>query len=225
MLRIGGLQKFSLIDYPGKISAVVFTQGCDFKCPFCQNVNLVLPEKFSDSITEESVLNFLKTRQGQLQGVVITGGEPAIQKDLGVFLSKVRKLGFFIKLDTNGNNPDVVKDLVDKKLVDYIAMDVKAPLEKYDEATGIGVDKENILKSIDLIRGCGVEYQFRTTVYKALLSAGDIQNILTLIKGAKKYVLQKFSYQSGILDRSLLDKPDYTEEEFEQLAALYSCGA
>ncbi|MDP8266176.1 MAG: anaerobic ribonucleoside-triphosphate reductase activating protein [Candidatus Aceula meridiana] len=224
MLRIGGLQKFSLIDYPGKVAAVVFTQGCDFRCPFCQNVNLVLSEKFSDAIGEEAVLDFLKTRQGQLQGVVVTGGEPTIQKDLGVFLSKIKELGFLVKLDTNGNNPDAVKEFVDKKLIDYIAMDVKAPLKKYDESAGIAVDKKNILKSINLIMTSGLDYHFRTTVCKAFLSSEDIKNLLEIIKGAKRYDLQKFSYQSGILDSSLLDKPDYTADEFEQLAALYSVG-
>ena len=224
MLRIGGLQKFSLIDYPGKVAAVVFTQGCDFKCPFCQNVNLVLPEKFSESVNEEAVLDFLKQRQGQLQGVVITGGEPTIQKGLGVFLSKIKELGFLVKLDTNGNNPDVVKELMDKKLVDYIAMDIKAPLEKYDEAAGIAVNKQKIKESVNLILSSGIGYQFRTTVFKALTGEDDIKSICALIKGAKHYTLQKFSYQSDILDNSLLDKPDYTAEEFEQLAALYNRG-
>ena len=224
MLRIGGLQKFSLIDYPGKVAAVVFTQGCDFRCPFCQNVDLVLPEKFSELISEETVLNFLKQRQGQLQGVVVTGGEPTIQKDLGVFLSKIKALGFLVKLDTNGNNPEVVKDLLDKKFVDYLAMDIKVPLEKYDEAAGIVVDKEKINKSIDLIINSGVDYQFRTTVLKALVEEDDLKNICALIKDTKKYTLQKFSYQSGILDNGLLDKPDYSIEEFEQLATLYSRG-
>ena len=215
MLRIGGLQKFSLIDYPGEVAAIVFTQGCDFRCPFCHNGDLVLPEKFTDPISEESILEFLQKRQGQLTGVVITGGEPTIQKDLGVFLRKIKDLGYKIKLDTNGNNPKALKELIDQGLVDYIAMDIKAPLKKYNETTGVEIDTKKIQESINFIMKGNIEYQFRTTVLKAFLAEEDLAQISALIRGARCYNLQKFTYQEAVLDTSLLDKPDYSVAEFE----------
>ncbi|MDP8264777.1 MAG: anaerobic ribonucleoside-triphosphate reductase activating protein [Candidatus Aceula lacicola] len=217
MLRIGGFQKFSLIDFPGKMAAVVFTQGCDFRCPFCHNPDLVLPEKFSEPILEQEILEFLEKRQDQLQGVVVTGGEPTIQGDLKAFLKKVKDLGFFVKLDTNGNNPEVLDDLIKEKLIDYVAMDVKAPLEKYSDVTGVQIDQSKIKESIDLILNSGIDYQFRTTVVKPFLSDQDLSNIASFLQGAKRYILQPFSAKGDILDASLLDVGHYTSDEFDNL--------
>jgi len=138
---IGGLQRFSLIDYPGKISAILFTRGCNFRCPYCHNPELVDPQRYAEPWQEEEYWAFLQSRTQKLDAVVVTGGEPTLQEDLEPFLEKIRKMGFLIKLDTNGSNPDVLKDLLSANLVDYIAMDIKAPLEKYSEVAKVPIDK------------------------------------------------------------------------------------
>ncbi len=216
-MRIGGFQKFSLIDYPKKVAAVIFTQGCDFRCPFCHNPDLVLPEKFSPPIDEEEVLKFLLKRQGQLTGVVVTGGEPTIQNDLAEFLKKIKSFGYSIKLDTNGNNPKTLEDLFRQNLVNYIAMDVKTSFDLYEQAAGVGIDIENIKKSIDLIMGSGVEYHFRTTVVHKFISDNELQKIGKALNGAKKYFLQEFIVDHAILDKALQDSRIYSQEEFKNL--------
>ncbi|MDD3375471.1 MAG: anaerobic ribonucleoside-triphosphate reductase activating protein [Candidatus Omnitrophica bacterium] len=221
MLRIGGFQKFSLIDFPGKMAAVIFTQGCDFRCPFCHNPELVLPEKFSDSISEQEVLDFLKKRQGQLNGVAVTGGEPTIQGDLKAFLRKVKDLGFSLKLDTNGNNPEVLDNLIKESLIDYIAMDIKAPLERYSNVTGVQIDQSKIKKSINLILNSGLDYQFRTTVIRKFISSNDLENVRSLLGPVRQYVLQKFDPTSTLLDETLKDARVYNEEEFLALKEKY----
>ncbi|MEI6222885.1 MAG: anaerobic ribonucleoside-triphosphate reductase activating protein [bacterium] len=197
-MRIGGLQKFSLIDYPGKISAIIFTQGCLFRCHYCHNAELVDPLLFTDPIPVSEVLSFLEERKGKLDGVVITGGEPTIQHDLLEFMETIKKLGFLIKLDTSGVRPDVVKEAVKQNLVDYFAMDIKAPLAKYPKVVGKEVDTEKIWESILFIMDSGIDYEFRTTIVAGLLERDDILEIGNLIKGAKRYALQQF-----IPDRTL----------------------
>jgi pyruvate formate lyase activating enzyme len=135
-MKIGGLQKFSLLDYPGKISAVVFTQGCNFRCPYCHNPELVDPERFQECIPEDEIFAFLETRRGKLEAVTVTGGEPTIQNGLSSFVRRIKDMGFMVKLDTNGSRPEVLEELIRHKLIDYIAMDIKAPLEKYEAVTG-----------------------------------------------------------------------------------------
>lgn len=135
-MQIGGLQKFSLLDYPGKISAVVFTQGCNFRCPYCHNPELVDPARYQECLPEEEIFSFLETRRGKLEAVTVTGGEPTLQKSLAPFLRRIKDMGFLVKLDTNGSRPDVLEELLRQKLIDYIAMDIKAPLEKYEAVTG-----------------------------------------------------------------------------------------
>ena len=169
-MYIGGLQKFSLIDYPGLISAVIFTQGCNFRCPYCHNPQLVFPELFEESLNEESVLEFLKSREGQLDGVVITGGEPALQPDLLPFLKTIKAMSFQVKLDTNGSRPDVIEKALKGHLVNFIAMDIKAPLKNYSEICGVRVDTEAIATSIQHVLDSDIAYQFRTTVDSALMS-------------------------------------------------------
>ncbi len=191
-MLIGGFQKFSLIDYPDKISAIIFTQGCPFKCHFCHNPDLVLKKRFKTAMSEEKVLDFLKNRKNQLDAIVITGGEPTIQKDLALFIKKVKDLNYLVKLDTSGINPRVLENLINQNLLDYIAMDIKAPLEKYKEITRNNVNLENIKKSIQLIMSSNIAYEFRTTLVKDLHSADDPIKISKLIEGASKYILQRF---------------------------------
>ncbi|MEZ0337931.1 MAG: anaerobic ribonucleoside-triphosphate reductase activating protein [Aquificaceae bacterium] len=216
MFRIGGFQKFTLIDYPAKVACIVFTQGCNFRCRYCYNVELVLPEKYGPLIEVEEVLTFLESRRGMLEGVVITGGEPTIQKGLEKFIERVKALGYSVKLDTNGSKPQVIKELIDKGLVDYIAMDVKAPLYKYEEVCGVKVDTERILESIELIKSSSVDYEFRTTVVREQLTPEDIRAIGELIRGSKRYYLQKF-IPGKTLDPEFSSKSTYSKEEFERI--------
>lgn len=217
---IGGLQKFSLIDYPGKISAIVFTRGCNFRCPYCHNPELVDPQRYAKPWQEEEFWAFLQSRTQKLDAVVVTGGEPTLQEDLQPFLESIRKMGFLIKLDTNGSNPDVLKDLLSANLVDYIAMDIKAPLEKYSEVAKVSIDKTDIEESIDLIKQSNVDHEFRTTIAKNVLSKEDVVNIAKMLQGEKLYILQR-CVPTKILDPLFLAQFEpYTHEELEQMANL-----
>jgi pyruvate formate lyase activating enzyme len=201
---IGGFQKLTLIDYPGKLAATVFTVGCSFRCPFCHNPELVLSSKFSvqDNKMEKEFFTHLENRKEKLDGVCITGGEPTIQPDLVEFIRKVRKMGFSVKLDTNGTRPDVLKKLFQEKLLDYVAMDIKNTLEKYDQTTGSKTDKERIKLSVELIRNSGVPYEFRTTVVPGLHSEKDFDKIAKWLSGSRAYYLQEYR-EERILDEKL----------------------
>lgn len=190
-MQIAGHLKTSLIDYPGHISCVVFTQGCNLRCTYCQNPELVEAKEKFKGMPEETFFDFLNERKKILEGVVITGGEPTLQKDLEEFIKKIKKLGFKVKLDTNGCKPEVIKDLINEKLLDYIAMDVKAPLEKYSEITASKIDTKKIRESIEFIKKSGIGYEFRTTAYPELTDA-DFEEIGKLINGAEHYYLQQF---------------------------------
>lgn len=222
-MKIGGFQKVSLIDYPGRISAVVFTQGCNFRCPFCHNPELVAPERFADRIPEAGILAFLEKRRGRLDAVVITGGEPTLQSELIPFTIHLKAMGYLIKLDTNGALPDVLEDLLGRKLLDYVAMDIKAPLERYGEVTKTKTEVERIRRSISLIMGSGVDYEFRTTAVRSLLSPQELEAIGRLIPGAKRFVLQKF-VPTKTLDRNYLGESTYSDGELrtvvEKLGAI-----
>lgn len=215
-MKIGGLQKFSMIDYPDKIACIVFTQGCNFRCPYCHNPELVKPEMFGESLSEEEFFDFLKERVGKLDAVSITGGEPTLQYDLIEFIKKIRDLGFLIKLDTNGTNPDMLKEIIDQKLVNYLAMDIKAPFSKYEEITKMPVNIEKIKQSVEMIKNSGIDYEFRTTLVKKLLSPEDIEQIGRDIAGAKQYFLQKF-VSTKTVDEKVLNEETYSEEELENL--------
>ena len=212
IVPIGGLQKSSLIDYPEKISAIIFTQGCNFKCPYCHNPELI---KFStDSSIDESVLfNFLKTRINKLDAVVITGGEPTLHKGLPEFIKQIKDLGFLVKLDTNGTNPEMLQELLDKKLIDYVAMDIKAPIERYPEIVCAKVDAEAVLKSIEILKSSEVDFEFRTTVVKSQLLHEDFEKIGELINGSEKYYLQKF-VPTKVLNEEFLKETTYSDAEF-----------
>jgi len=212
---IKGLQKLSVIDYPGKVSCTIFTFGCNFRCGYCHNPELVVDDGRAE-ISEEEILNFLSKRKDFLDGVCVTGGEPTINKDLPEFLSKIKKMGFSVKLDTNGSNPEMLEQLVRSGLVDYIAMDIKAPLEKYDDVTKVKVDKEKIKKSIGIIRKIGnfPEYEFRITVVPGLFNGQDALAIGKWLKGSKKFYIQNFR-NIKTLDKSFIERGPFTKEELE----------
>ncbi len=220
IMEIGGLQKTTLIDYPGKIACTIFLIGCNFRCPFCYSAELVLPEKIKNQprIDEKELFRFLKERREYLEGVVICGGEPTIHSDLSDFLLQIKKMGYLIKLDTNGTHPDVIKKLIDKKLVDYIAMDIKAPLEeeKYAVASGVKVDLEKIRQSIALIKNSGIDYEFRTTVVPTIHQLEDLLNIAQAIAPAQKFYLQNFRPEKTLNENLLQVKP-FSETDLEMI--------
>lgn len=216
--KLAGLQKTTFIDYPEKIACIVFTQGCNFRCGYCHN-----PELFENKepvLSVPAFFEFLNKRKGKLDGVVITGGEPTLHgKDLIEFIKEVKSLGFLVKLDTNGTHPDVLQELLNENLLDYIAMDIKAPLAKYKTITQTDIDTKIIKKSIDMIMKSGVDYEFRTTIVKSQLSVEDLRQIGELIQGAKRYYMQKF-LATKILDETLMSEESYTDEEFKNLRTI-----
>lgn len=190
-MKIGGLVRFSLSDFPGHVAAVVFTQGCNLRCPFCHNGGL-LPRDAADLTPEDEVWAFLDARRARLGGVVVSGGEPTLQPDLPAFLRRVKALGLAVKLDTNGTRPDVLARILDEGLVDYVAMDMKAPLDRYADLAGVPVDVAKIRRSIDLIARSGVAHQFRTTVVPALLTDADVAAIRAALPADSPHVTQAF---------------------------------
>ncbi|RJO61398.1 anaerobic ribonucleoside-triphosphate reductase activating protein [candidate division WS5 bacterium] len=214
-MKIAGLVKNSLIDYPGKITAIVFTQGCNFRCPYCHNPDLVDLKHKNPLIPESEVFGFLNKRKGLLEAVTITGGEPTLQKDLLKFISKVKNLGYFVKLDTNGTNPDVLIKAIDKNLVDYIAMDIKHSLGGYALVTGY-YELKSIKKSIETIMGSGVEYEFRTTVLPRLHKKEDFEKIGEEIRGANKYFIQNFRPDST-LNKNYQKETGFTLSELKDI--------
>jgi pyruvate formate lyase activating enzyme len=190
---ISGLCKFSLIDYPGKMCAIIYTCGCNFRCPYCHNPELVYPEQYAPAIPLEEVLDFLRGRQGLLEAVTVTGGEPTLHKDLPEMLRAIKSLGFLVKLDSNGCNPAMLRDLIDSKTVDYVAMDVKAPLDDYGKAIGVDLKVDGIVQSIQLLMQNRVDYEFRVTVDRSLLDEADLLAIGASIRGAKCFYLQKLN--------------------------------
>jgi pyruvate formate lyase activating enzyme len=210
-----GWQKTSLIEYPGRVSTVLFTGGCNFRCPFCYNAELVLSPENLPAIEESEVLRVLKKRRKLYQAVVVTGGEPTLEKGLPLFFSKVKKLGLLTGLETNGTNPGMLRELIRRKLVDFIAMDVKAPLtrEKYMKSAGIKDRKlfEGVKKSVRLIIKSGMDYEFRTTVHPRLHKEEDILKIAEQLKGAKKYVIQQFTPRETTIDGSFSETKPYPD--------------
>ena len=215
-MKIGGLRRVSLIDYPGLICATVFLQGCNFKCPYCHNPELVDPGLFRTSIKENTVMEFLDTRKGKLDAVTICGGEPTIQDDLNRFIKQIKKMGFAVKLDTNGSQPNVIKALIAEKLLDFIAMDVKAPLDKYKEVIKTNVNQDAIKESIKIILKAKVPYEFRTTLVQSQLEENDILQIGKLITGASHYVLQNF-INVITLDKRFQKEKTFSEEKLQKI--------
>lgn len=195
-MEISGLNRFSLSDFPGKSATVVFVQGCNFGCPYCHNSSLI-PQHIPSAllIPEKHFFEFLEYRRNQLDAVVVSGGEPTIHRDISVFLRRIKDMGFAIKLDTNGSKPEVLKEVLENSLVDYIAMDIKAPLHKYEQLTGTVSSSEKIQESIDIISKSGTDHEFRTTVVEALLTLDDMQAIQKLVPVGSTYRLQKFCHE------------------------------
>ena len=197
---INGLQKLTLLDYPGKVACTIFFAGCNFRCPFCHNASLVLAPSEAEQISEETVLAFLKKRQGVLDGVCITGGEPLLQPELPAFIEKIRALGYAVKLDTNGYFPARLQQLIDAGLVDYLAMDVKNAPDKYPQTVGISpFDLSPVLRSMEILRTCGVPFEFRTTVVHGLHTAQDMAAIADWLEGTERYFLQSFVDSGDVL--------------------------
>jgi pyruvate formate lyase activating enzyme len=214
-LEIKGLQKLSVIDYPGKTCAVVFLGGCNFRCPFCQNPELVLAPEKLPNMPQDEFFAFLQERKKWLDGVCITGGEPCIHQDLPEFIKKIKSMDFLVKLDTNGSNPGMLEQLLKEKLLDYIAMDIKAPLDRYDKAAGVKVDRGRILKSIDLIRNSGVDYELRSTILPKLHTDRDIIAIGEWLNGSKRFFMQQFRAEKTI-DPEFRKEKSFKPEELER---------
>lgn len=212
-MKIGGLRRVSFIDYPGRIGAVVFTQGCNFRCPYCHNPELADPARYGPLLEELEVLSFLDRRRGKLDAVTVTGGEPSVQPDLDLFLEKIKKMGYLTKLDTNGSRPAVLENLIRRKLVDYVAMDIKGPLKRYEEIASVKVDLAAIRTSIKLLLESGIEHEFRTTVVRSQLATDDLRAITKMLGKAGLYVLQPFVPTKAI-DETFLSETSYSPEEF-----------
>lgn len=213
-MNIYGYQKTTLLDYPGQVATTIFTGGCNFRCPFCHNSDLVLNTCNSLQISEEELFVFLKKRKKVLSGICITGGEPTLQHDLLSFIKKVRELGYKIKLDTNGYLPQKLLELLEENLLDYIAMDIKAGTGNYSKVSGIpDFDLNSIIQSISIIENSGVDYEFRTTVVKELHSKQDFYEIKDMVSPHSSYYLQSFHDSGNILSQGLscCDKPTLIE--------------
>lgn len=225
-VQISWINKFSLIDYPWEISCIIFTPGCNFRCGFCHNSQFVLPEKLKDVyktlIPEKAVLKFLEQRVGKLTGVSICWWEPTLQKGLVEFCEKVKKLGYLIKLDTNGRDPDVIKKLIDWKLVDYIAMDIKNEVWKFSVSAWIELDEKPYLESIKLLLGSDIDYEFRTTVIKGVHDEKIIENIAKYISWAKNYFLQNYKWWNTLDENFKWESFSLTElKKFKNIAEKY----
>lgn len=203
-MRIDGLQKMTLLDFPGKVACTVFTGGCNFRCPFCHNALLVteLPQK--PDYTVDEILSFLKKRQGLLDGVAITGGEPLMNPEIDSFIREIRKLGYSVKLDTNGSFPERLEKIVNDGLIDYVAMDIKNCKKKYAETVGLSsFDLSKVERSVDFLKNGSVDYEFRTTVVREFHTVEDIRKAAEWISGAKRYFLQNFVDSGNLIDPSV----------------------
>ncbi len=217
-MEFGGFQKLTLLDFPGKVACILFTKGCNMRCPFCHNNTLVTTPTKAEHITEAQVLEYLQKRKGVLEGVVVTGGEPLLHNSLGTFLQKVKDLGYAVKLDTNGSLPDKLIGLVKKGLVDYVAMDIKNSFEKYEQTCGTSeVEISDIKRSIDFLLQGTVDYEFRTTVVDGEHTTDDIKSICEAIKGAKKYFLQNFVDSGDTISSGL---SSVSTETIQQMCAI-----
>ncbi len=219
MVEIKGLEKFSPKDFPGYISSTVFLGGCNFRCPFCHNSDLVLRPEILPTFPLDYFLSFLDLRKGWLEGICISGGEPLLHDDLETLLILIKDRNLLVKIDTNGSFPSRLEDLIQKKLVDHIAMDVKAPLARYQEVTRAAVNEEDIVRSVDIIKNSGLGYVFRTTLVPGLVGPEDIKKICQMLDGAKIYQLQQF-IPLNTLDSHYLQKKPYRREEVQGLAKI-----
>jgi len=215
-MRIGGLQKISLLDYPNKLSAIIWTVGCNLRCPYCYNKQLIKGENI-DIIKEEDIFKFLKKRKNKLEAVSITGGEPLLNEDIFNFINKIKSLDYLLKIDTNGTFPNRLKKLIDENMVDYISMDIKAPKNKYNLLTGRNIKINNIQKSIDLIKQSSKKYEFKTTIVPSFLDRNDLIDIAKWLKGAKQFYLQQFKKDTSLLSKELEKIEPYKKEYLTEI--------
>lgn len=218
-MTIGGIQKFSTVDYPGYTVASIFTIGCNMRCGYCHNPELVLPEQYAGTIPEEEIFEFLEKRRGLLDGVAISGGEPTMQEDLPDFIRRCKKMGFLVKLDTNGTNPGVLRELLQENLVDFVAMDIKGPLEKYSQIAARPIDIDAIRESIDLIRM--IPHEFRTTIVRGQLVPEDFESIGQLVHGADRFALQYF-VPGTTVSPQFNKRESFTKQEMDQARDIMS---
>lgn len=218
MVVIKGLQKMSMVDYPGKVACTVFLPDCDFRCPFCQNPDLINKVSELPTMPTDEFFSFLDSRKKWLDGVCVTGGEPCLSGDLIDFLKQIKDRGFLVKLDTNGSLPRVLKKALDAKVVDFIAMDIKASPERYSEASGVRVNITNIQESINLIRSSGLPYEFRTTVIPRLHSRDNLLEIGEWLEGSDTFALQQFRCDFGTLDPEYAKEQSYPKSELAEFA-------
>lgn len=231
-MLIGGLEKLTLLDYPDNLAAIVFTQGCNFRCHFCYNPMLVWPrseqlapdekdkEKGYPPITEEDLFLFLQERRGKIDGVVVSGGEPTLHADLPGFLSRIKDMGYLVKLDTNGSNPEMLASLMADKLIDYVAMDIKAPWPKYADVVGVAVNLDNLQKSVKMIMSGSLPYEFRTTLLPEFHRAEDIEEMAKMIAGAERWYLQKFKPDTNLVDVSFEGKKTFLDQDLKEFALI-----
>ena len=216
---IKGFQKTTMIDYPGKIASVVFLGNCNFRCPYCQNRDLILNTHKMPSIEHKEIFDYLEAKKKWIDGICISGGEPTIHKGLPDFCRQLKSKGILVKLDTNGTSPEMLELLLKEKLVDFVAMDIKAPLDKYEIVAETSVNTDNIRKSVGLIKDSDVDYEFRTTVLPKLLNMNDLKAIGEWLKGSKKYVLQQFRAMNT-LDKKYENEPAYSEDEMKRFGEM-----
>ena len=212
-----GLQKTTLLDFPTKVACTVFTSGCNFRCPFCHNASLVINPDNSETVNIDAFFEYLKKRRNILDGVCITGGEPLLQKDISEFISRIKELGYAVKLDTNGSKPEVLRSLIDNKLIDYVAMDIKGTLEKYPLICGVEEGRfiNEVKESANILLENKVEYEFRTTVVRELHEKDDFHDIGKWISGAKRYFLQQFKDSGDLISSSGFSA--YDKDEMEEI--------
>lgn len=217
-MKINGYERFSMVDYEGKICCTVFTGGCNMRCPFCHNGALVVGDVKSNQIDDDEVIEYLKQRKGLVDAVSVTGGEATLTVGLADFLRRVRELGYEIKLDTNGLRPDVLKSLIDQKLVDYVAMDIKNSPQKYAMTTGLKfVDLDKINESMQIIRESGIKHEYRTTIIEEFHTLEDMQSIADWISGAQRYYMQKYKDSEGCISHGYHPVEKSVAEEFAKL--------
>jgi len=219
-MKIAGLQKLTLLDYPGKIACTVFLPGCNFRCPFCHNASLVTDIDSDTFISDKDFFDFLNTRKGILQGVCVTGGEPTLQPEIYDFLKRIKELSFDVKLDTNGYKPKLLKQLVDKGCVDYVAMDIKNCKDKYSLTVGCDVDVSLIEESVEYLKRGSIPYEFRTTIVKELHTETDVKQIGDWLKGNSKYFLQSFVDSGDLIGDGF---SNYDEIAMKRLLEIVSC--
>ncbi len=223
-MNIGGFQKNSLIDFPKTIACLIFTQGCNFVCPYCHNPDLVTgPQKRTGDLYDENqIFKFLEKRKGLLEGVVITGGEPTLQKDLTAFCRTVKNMGYTVKLDSNGTHPEMLTELLENRLVDFISMDIKTSLDKYNLVVPGAFDAGKILESIRILMKTAPAYEFRTTCTRPFISTKTVKEIGNMVRGASTYILQKCSRNVSVLDPEFLKKDDhfFTEKKIMEFQAI-----